>query len=106
MELVDKLMQHALDDETFKMYNEGLRDKQQGLEKEAAELEQKLSQEREDKEAIHAFQLEVQRFARLDISDEDILRNILQKLIAEVRVFEGGKIEIVYNFKRPMSAGA
>ncbi|MFD3261103.1 zinc ribbon domain-containing protein [Paenibacillus lentus] len=30
MELVDKLMQHAMDDETFKMYNEGLRDKQQG----------------------------------------------------------------------------
>lgn len=70
MELVDKLVQNTLDDETFKMHNEGLRNKQQGLEKEASELEQKLSQEREDKEAIHAFQLEAQRFAQLDSSDE------------------------------------
>ncbi|WP_438349261.1 hypothetical protein ACP8HI_00775 [Paenibacillus sp. FA6] len=53
MELVDKLMQKVLDDETFKLYNEGMGIKQENLEQEVKVLESKLPQERENKDAIH-----------------------------------------------------
>ncbi|MBU5443553.1 recombinase family protein [Paenibacillus sp. MSJ-34] len=106
MELVDKLLNKTLDDEIFKMYNSGLKTKQETLELRVKELENIISQEQENEGSIHAFQLEVQRFTQLEISDEEILREVFHRLIHKVEVFEDGSIEIHYNFKNPLSLGA
>ncbi|WP_090799304.1 recombinase family protein [Paenibacillus sp. GP183] len=106
MELVDKLLNKTLDDEIFKMYNLGLKTKQEALELRARELESVVSQEQENQGSIHAFQLEIERFTQLEISDEEILREVLHRLIERVEVAEDGSIDIHYDFKNPFLMGA
>ncbi|AOZ93648.1 hypothetical protein [Paenibacillus crassostreae] len=65
-----------------------------------------IFQEQENEVSIHAFQLEVQRITQLEISDEEILREVFHRLIHKVEVFEDSSIEIHNSFKNPLSLGA
>lgn len=46
--------------------------------------------------SIHLYQLE--------ISDEEILREVFHRLIEKVDIFEDGSIEIYYSFINPAGA--
>ncbi|MED1825244.1 hypothetical protein, partial [Brevibacillus agri] len=41
-------------------------------------------------------------FINLDIEDEQVLKQVLQRLIHQIEVFEGGKIKIHYNLSQPL----
>ncbi|MED1785192.1 hypothetical protein P4V43_25560 [Brevibacillus fortis] len=49
-----------------------------------------------------AFRKEVERFKDLNIGDEQVLKQILQRLIQSIKVFESGKIKINYNLSTPL----
>ncbi|GEM_PF-4085456 len=51
-----------------------------------------------------AFKEEVERFIDLDISDEQVLKQFLQRLIQTIEVFEDGKNKINYNLSSPPSS--
>ncbi len=52
---------------------------------------------------IESFKSEVRSFTKLDINDQQILKQVLQRLIQKIEVFEGGKIRIYYNISSPPS---
>ncbi|MDQ0919165.1 hypothetical protein QFZ78_005425 [Paenibacillus sp. V4I5] len=54
------------------------------------------------KERKEAFKKEVESFTVLNIGDEQVLKQILQRLIQSIEVFEGGKIKINYNLSNPL----
>lgn len=71
-----------------------------------SELESMLSREKDTETSLNAFQKEIQRFANLEIDDEETLRQVLHKLLHKVEVHEDGSLTIQYNFKNPMLMGA
>ncbi|QCT01793.1 Site-specific recombinase (Resolvase family) [Paenibacillus algicola] len=46
------------------------------------------------------------KFAALDVNNEEILRDMIHKMINRVDVDEDGSIEISYNFQNPLKQGA
>ncbi|WP_198402179.1 hypothetical protein [Paenibacillus crassostreae] len=50
--------------------------------------------------------MEIERFTQLEILDEEILREVLHRLIDRVEVAEIGSIDIHYDFKNPCLMGA
>lgn len=52
------------------------------------------------------FRIELKRFTELDITDEDILRSVLQRLVEQVQIQENVSIIIHYNFRNPLVQGA
>jgi predicted transcriptional regulator len=69
-------------------------------------LEQLLHNEKDTENNLRAFQNEIKQFARLDIGDEEQLRQVLHKLIDKIEVSNDGEITIHYNFKNPLLRGA
>jgi len=53
-------------------------------------------------ERKEAFRKEFERFTDLDINDEQVLKQILQRLIRTIEVFKDGKIIINYNLSNPL----
>jgi site-specific DNA recombinase len=98
LELVRHLTRKTIDDETFKLSNDTLKSDINRLADRAKQLEIIVSQEQETVEFMKQFQEEIRGFAELEISDEEILRDVLQRLIES--------IEIHYNFINPLSSGA
>lgn len=64
-----------------------------------SELESLISKEKDNDGNLHAFQKEIKNFFKLDISDEELLRNVLHKLIDRIEVSKDGDITIHYNLK-------
>ncbi|NGM83855.1 hypothetical protein G5B47_15665 [Paenibacillus sp. 7124] len=50
---------------------------------------------------LHAFKKEVGRFITLDFDDEQVMKQVLQRLIHKIEVFEGERIKIHYNLSNP-----
>lgn len=46
------------------------------------------------------------KFAALDISNEEILRDMIHKMINRIDIHGDGSIEISYNFQNPLKQGA
>lgn len=65
-----------------------------------------VSQEHENEGSMNRFKDEVVRLGELDITDEQVLRRILERLIERIEVAEDGNITIHYNFKNPLLLGA
>lgn len=87
--------------EQFKQQNERIALQQQEQANRKIELEQALEARRDLAQHQQAFRKEVERFIDLDIDDEQVLKQFLQRLIDKVEVFEGGKIKIHYNLSHP-----
>lgn len=105
LELVRILTREIIDDETFKMSNDALKLEINVLVERVKELEAIVSQEQMNEGLMKQFQEEVKRFAELEITDEDILREVLQRLIERIEIAEDGSIDIHYNFKNPLLMG-
>lgn len=48
-------------------------------------------------EQIHAFKKHIVRLANLDIDNEHVLKQILQRLVNRIEVSENGSLKIHYN---------
>jgi site-specific DNA recombinase len=83
--------------EQFKAQNERIAQQQKELAAKKAELQSALSTRKDTAEELPFFKKEVERFANLDIDDEQVLKQILQRLINKIEVYEEGKIKIHYN---------
>lgn len=102
----DKLLtlhlEGAITTEQFKHQNERYALQQQELITKKAELIIVLEERNNLTERKEAFRKEVERFTDLDINDEQVLKQILQRLIRTIEVFEDGKIIINYNLSNPL----
>lgn len=102
----DKLLslhvEGAITTDQFKHQNERNAHQQQELLNKKAELIVALEEGKNLTERKEAFRQEVERFIDLDISDEQVLKQFLQRLIQTIEVFEDGKIKINYNLSSPL----
>ncbi|SDO18639.1 hypothetical protein SAMN04487897_109144 [Paenibacillus sp. yr247] len=106
LELVRAMTRKMIDDDTFQMSNTALKDEQQALKARAAILEAVLSQGEANERIMQRFREEVRRFTELQIDGEEVLREVLQRLIDRIEIELDGGIVIHYNFGNPLSAGA
>jgi site-specific DNA recombinase len=92
----------AITTEQFKQQNERITQHQQDLAIKKAELQSALEAKKDLNEQQQAFRKEVERFFNLDIDDEQVMKQVLQRLIHKIEMFEGGKIKIHYNLSNPL----
>nr|WGD69421.1 hypothetical protein P5630_01260 [Bacillus subtilis] len=57
----------------------------------------KIDEKKDLDKNIQAFKKVIQSFLNLDMSNPQDLKQLLQRLIEKIEVFEGGKIVIHYN---------
>lgn len=94
----------AINTEQFKHQNERIAHQLQELANKKAEIQSALETRKDITEQLQAFKKEVERFANLDIDDEQVLKQVLQRLINKIEVYEGGKIKIHYNLSPSLSS--
>jgi site-specific DNA recombinase len=88
----------------FKAQNERIAQQQQELSNKKAELQSAFETRKDTSEQLQVFRKEVERFTNLDIDDEQVLKQVLQRLISKIEVFEGEKIKIHYNLSPSLSS--
>lgn len=101
-ELLSLHVEGAITIDQFKYQNEHNALQQQELLNKKAELIMALEEGKNLAERKEAFRKEVERFIDLDISEEQVLKQFLQRLIQTIEVFEDGKIKINYNHSNPL----
>ncbi|MDU4695847.1 MAG: recombinase family protein [Paenibacillus sp.] len=106
LELVRHLTRKTIDEDTFKLSNDTLKSDIQSLKDRAIQLEIIVSQEQDHEGSMNRFKEEVIRLAELDITEEQVLRGILERLIERIEVAVDGSITIHYSFKNPLLQGA
>ncbi|OZI10852.1 hypothetical protein CEW92_14870 [Bacillaceae bacterium SAS-127] len=87
--------------DVFKTTLDVITKEQEALYKKASELNEMLSVEQNMEDQLITFKKELQKLINLQLSDEEILRSILQNLINKIEVFDNGDISIHYNFRNP-----
>jgi len=101
----DKLLALHLDGtisiEQFKHQNERNSQQQQELMEKKADLILAIEEGNNLSERKEAFKKEVERFTDLNIDDEQVMKQFLQRLINKIEVYENGKINIEYNLSNP-----
>ncbi|MEV4931248.1 hypothetical protein MRBLMO1_003178 [Bacillus aerius] len=69
-----------------------------------ANLQSALATKKDNTEQLQAFKKEVERISELEFEDENILKQVLQRLINKTEVFGEEKIKIHYNLSPSLSA--
>lgn len=88
----------------FKAQNEHIQAEQGRLSQRKAEIESLLETKKDTEEQLRAFRKQISRFTELDIDDEQVLKQVLQKLIQKIEVNEDESIKAIhYNISRPQS---
>ncbi|MED1914450.1 hypothetical protein [Brevibacillus sp. DP1.3A] len=100
--LLNLHLEGAITTEQFKHQNERNAQQQQELITKKAELIIALEERNNLTGRKEAFRKEVERFTDLDINDEQVLKQVLQRLIQTIEVFEDGKIFISYRLSNPL----
>lgn len=100
--LLNLHIEGAITTEQFKQQNERITQQQRDLANKKAKLQSALEARNDLNEQLKIFKKEVERFINLDIDDEHVLKQVLQRLIHKIEVFEGGKIKIHYNLSHPL----
>jgi site-specific DNA recombinase len=95
-----------IDNELFKACSEAVKQQKQALEERQAQLEKVIAKEHDAESSVRAFKEELMKFATLDINNEEVLRDVLHRLIRRVDVYKDGNIEVTYNFQNPLKKGA
>lgn len=95
-----------IDKEMFNACCAAVKNERQTLEERAARLQTDIAHEHNTESRVSAFKAELMKFAALDVSNEEILRDMIHKMINRVDVHEDGSIEISYNFQNPLKKGA
>ncbi|MBE1446157.1 recombinase family protein [Paenibacillus sp. OAS669] len=95
-----------IDREMFNACCGAVRNERQTLEELTARLQTEIAHEHDTESRVSAFKVELMKFAALDVSNEEILRDMIHKMINSVDVHGDGSIEISYNFQNPLKEGA
>lgn len=105
--LLQLYSEKVIDIVQFKAQNEHIQEEQTRLTQKKAEIESLLETKKDMDEQLHAFRKQIARFAKLDIDDEQVLKQVLQRLIQKIEVNEDGTIKAIhYNITRPHSVRA
>lgn len=106
VQLTRKWTSGDIDKEMFNACSVAVKNERQALEERAAGLQTEITHEHNTESRVSAFKAELVKFAALDVSNEEILRDMIHKMINRVDVHEDGSIEISYNFQNPLKQGA
>ncbi len=106
VQLTRKWTSGDIDKEMFNACSVAVKNERQELEERMARLQTEIAHEHDTESRVLAFKAELMRFAALEISNEEILRDMIHKMINRVDVHEDGSIEISYNFQNPLKQGA
>ncbi|MEK4337871.1 MULTISPECIES: hypothetical protein [Bacillus] len=88
----------------FKQQSERISIQLQELADRKANLQSALATKKDNTEQLQAFKKEVERISELEFEDENILKQVLQRLINKTEVFGEEKIKIHYNLSPSLSA--
>jgi ribosomal protein L9 len=99
--LLQLYSQKAISIEQFTAQNERVQAEQGNLAKQKAELETKTESKKDTEDHLRAFKRQIDKFAKLDIEDDRIMKQLLHTLIHKLEVSEDGSIKINYNITRP-----
>ncbi|WP_258961023.1 recombinase family protein [Paenibacillus aquistagni] len=102
--LLQLYSEKVIDIVQFKSQNEHIQEEQARLTHKKAEIESLLVTKKDMDEQLHAFRKQIARFAKLDINDEQVFKQILHRLIQRIEVNEEGMINAIhYNITCPQS---
>lgn len=104
--LLQLYTQKAISIEQFTAHNERIQVEQEKLTKQKVELETRKESKKDTDDHLRAFKRQIDKFARLDIEDDRVLKQLLQTLIHKLEVYKDGSIKIHYNITRPCILGA
>lgn len=90
--------------EQFKTQNERIAPQQRELSSKKTQLQSALEKRNDTTEQLLVFKREIERFVNLDIDDEKVLKQVLQRLITKIEVFESEKVKIYYNLSPSISS--
>ncbi|WP_157756229.1 hypothetical protein [Paenibacillus crassostreae] len=68
-------------------------------------LQTEITHEHDTESRVTVFKAELLKFAALDVSNEELLRDMIHKMINRIDVHDDGSIEISYNFQNPLKQG-
>jgi hypothetical protein len=77
----------------------------EALAKRKVELDSILEAQKDTEEQFRAFQKQIALFAKLDIDDEQVLKQLLHQVIDKIEVHQDGTIKIHYNIAQPQVLG-
>ncbi|MBY9077135.1 recombinase family protein [Paenibacillus sp. HN-1] len=106
VQLTRKWTSGDIDRDMFNACCTAVKNERQTLEERAARLQTEIAHEHDTESRVSAFKAELMKFAALEVSNEEILRDMIHKMINRVDVHEDGSIEISYNFQNPLKQGA
>ena len=89
--------EEAITSEQFKEKNRLLSEQQFVLANRKMELQSQLDEKKDQDKNIQAFKKIINSVLSLDMKDQQDMKQILQRLIEKIEVFEEGKIVIHYN---------
>ncbi|WP_229699508.1 hypothetical protein [Bacillus cereus] len=81
----------------FKHQSERISIQLQELADRKIHLQSALKARQIDTDQLQTFIKAIEHLSVLDIKDESILKQVLQRLIDAIEIYEGGKIKIHYN---------
>lgn len=86
--------------------NQRIQTEQQALVKRKTELESVLETQKDTEEPFRAFQKQIASFTRLDIDNEQVIKQLLHQVIQKIEVNQDGSIRrIHYNIAHPQGMG-
>ncbi|MEK3945360.1 recombinase family protein [Paenibacillus sp. FSL H3-0310] len=99
--LLDLLNEGELTQEEWRIQNTLVRNENTLLSECKSELMMQVKKEKDLNTNIQVFEKQVKNLLHLDIEDEQILKQIVMKLIQKIEVFDDGSLKIHYNITNP-----
>lgn len=90
----------------FNACSVAVKNERQVLEERSTRLQTEITHELNTESRVSVFKAELMKFAALDVSNEETLRDMIHKMINRIEVQFDGSIEISYNFQNPLKQGA
>ncbi|GFN31668.1 recombinase family protein [Paenibacillus xylaniclasticus] len=106
VQLTRKWTSGEIDKELFNACCGAIKNERQALEERMARLQTEIAHELDTESRVSAFKAELMKFAALDVSNEEILRDMIHKMINRIDIHADGSVEITYNFQNPLKQGA
>lgn len=95
--LLTLFQQKAIGIEQFKAENDNIQAEQSRLTARKIELETMIESKKDTERYLQDFQRQVNKIAKLDIENEQVLKHIIKRLISKIEVHADGSIKIIYN---------
>lgn len=104
--LLSLFQQKVVGIDQFRSANETIEAEQRRLTERKVDLERMLESKKDTDRYLQDFQRQINKIAQLDINDEQVLKQVIQKLIHKIEVQIDSSIKIHYNIARPLNIGA